>query len=254
MKKVLLLAASVLLIGVVAVGAVGCTDFFGSGSQEQAGAVGLIQSQQSTGIWVTGVGKVTVVPDIAILNLGVETQATTVAEAQQEAAKAMDAIMKVLSDYQVADTDIKTQYYSIQPVRSWDKDTGKEILIGYRVTDTVTVKVRKIADTGSIIDAVVAAGGDYIRINSIGFTVDNPDAYGAQAREAAMVDAKAKAKQLADQGEVKLGKPTYISESSYSAPIIYRDQVSEAGSTPTTPISPGEMEIQLTAQMVYSIG
>ena len=252
MKKILLLAASVLIIGIVAIGAIGCADYFGSGGDEQVGAAGLISSQQSTGIWVTGVGKVTVVPDIAILNLGVETQATTVAEAQQAAAVAMDAIMKVLSDHQVADNDIKTQYYSIQPVRSWDKDTGKEILIGYRVTNTVVVKVREIADTGSIIDSAVAAGGDYIRVNSIGFTVDKPDTYGAQAREAAMADAKTKAKQLADLGGLKLGKPTYISESSYSAPIIYRD--AKEASAPTTPISPGEMEIQLTVQVVYSIG
>jgi uncharacterized protein YggE len=250
MKKVLLLAASILAIGVVALGAVGCSGYFGSSGQEPAAAAN-VSNQQNSGIWVTGVGKITVTPDIALLNLGVEAQQATVAGAEQEAAQAMDAIMKVLASFNVADKDIKTQYYSIQPVRTYSKD-GQEILLGYRVTNTITVKIRKIADTGSIIDAVTAAGGNDVRINSIGFTVDNPDTFGAQAREAAMNDAKAKAKQLAELGGVKLGKPTYISESSYSPPIVYRDATEQA-SAPTTPISPGELEIQLTVQVVYSI-
>ena len=196
MKKGLILVIGLALV-LVTIGAVGCEGYFGSGEAEVANT---ISSQQNTGIWVTGEGEVTIVPDVSILSLGVEAQAAAVTEAQQQAAEAMDAIMGVLDDYGIAEKDIKTQYYSIQPVRKWDD--GQEILIGYRVTNTVAVKVRNIEDTGSIIDAAVAAGGDYTRVNSISFTVDEPEAYYEEAREKAMADAEAKAKQLANLGGV----------------------------------------------------
>lgn len=248
MKKGLILIISLALV-LVTIGAVGCEGYFGSGEAEVAKT---IFSQQNTGIWVTGEGEVTVVPDVAILSLGVEAQAATVTEAQQQAAEAMEAIMGVLDDYGIDEKDIKTQYYSIQPVRRWDD--GQEILIGYRVTNTVAVKVRNIEDTGSIIDAAVAVGGDYTRVNSISFTVDEPEAYYEEAREEAMADAKAKAEQLAELSGVELGKPTYIAEyGGYISPVIYRDLEVAEGASVTTDISPGETEIRLTVQVVYSI-
>ncbi len=250
MKKGLLLAVVIALV-LVTLGAVGCTDYFGSGESEVKQA---ISSQQNIGIWVTGVGEVTVVPDIAVLSLGIEAQKATVVEARQQASEAMDAVMNVLDSYGVDGKDIQTQFFSIQPVRRWDD--GQEILLGYRVTNTVMVKVRNIDDAGGIIDAAVAAGGDYTRVNSISFTVDEPEAYYEDARDEAMADAKDKAEQLADLGGVKLGKPTYINEYSgyIPPPIIYRDTaVTEGTAVPETAISPGEMEIQLTVQVVYNI-
>jgi uncharacterized protein YggE len=248
-KKGLLMAVVIALV-LVTLGVAGCTGFFGSEETEVAST---INSQQDIGIWVTGVGEVTVVPDIAVLSLGVQAQKDTVAEAQREAAEAMDAVMNVLDSYGVDEKDIQTQYFSIQPVYDWDD--GKQTLVGYRVTNTVAVKIRNIDDAGEIIDAVVIAGGDYTIVNSISFTVDEPEAYYEDAREEAMADAKAKAQQLADLGGVKLGKPTYINEySGYTSSVVYRDyEVAEGTSVPETPISPGEMEIQLTVQVVYSI-
>lgn len=250
MKKGLLLAVAIALV-LVTLGAVGCSNYFGSGEPEIKQE---ISSQQNIGIWVTGVGAVTVVPDIAVLSLGIEAQKATVAEAQQQVAEAMNAVMSVLDSYDVDENDIKTQFFSIQPVRRWDD--GKEVLLGYRVTNTIMVKIRNIDDAGGIIDAAVVAGGDYTIVNSISFTVDEPEAYYEEARENAMADAKDKAEQLANLGGVELGSPTYINEYSgyVSPPIIYRDiAVTEGTSVPETIISPGEMEIQLTVQVVYNI-
>ena len=84
--------------------------------------------------------------------------------------------------------------------------------------------------------------------------MDDPSDYYEEAREKAMVDAKAKAKQLAKLGGVTLGKPTYISEGAQIPPDIYPRAVYEAvAAAPSTPISPGEMEISLTVQIVYAI-
>ncbi|MFC2066505.1 SIMPL domain-containing protein [Chloroflexota bacterium] len=253
MKRNLLLFISLaLILAVIAVTTVGC-DSFTSPSTKASISSGAIVSQQNTGIWVTGEGKVSVVPDIANISLGVEAQATTVAEAQDQAAGAMNAVISELDRNGVAKKDIKTRQFSIYPVRRWVQEKEEEILVGYRVNNMVTAKVRKVEDTGTIIDAVARAGGDYTRINSISFTIDDPTSYHQEAREKAMTDAEAKAKQLADLGGVRLGNPTYINESGGSIPVPreYAVKVEAAAPAPATPISPGETEIQLTVQVVY---
>ena len=255
MRRSLLFIIGLALVAII-VGVSGCTwaPSPESNSTRLAPNAGIILSQQNTGIWVSGEGRVTVVPDVAILNLGVEAEAPTVAEAQRQADEAMDAVMKELDGHGVAKKDIKTQHYSVYPVKKWEKD--QEILVGYRVTNMVTAKIRKVDDTGIIIDAVARAGGDYIRISGISFIVDDPAIYHKEAREKAIADAKAKAKQLADLAGVKLGKPTYISESGGYVPIFREYMMkAEAGPVPAPapPISPGETEVTLTVQLVYSI-
>jgi len=253
-----LLAISLILV-VMVTSAIGCETLAPPPSIPKAQSVlSGIFSPQNTGIWVTGEGKVSVIPDIAILSLGVEAQDTTVAEAQSQAAAAMAAVTAELDNFGIAQKDIKTQHFSIAPVRRWSDKEGKETLIGYRVTNIITVKVRKVDDTGALIDAVTKAGGDLIRINSISFTVDDPSAYYEEAREKAMADAEAKARQLARLAGVKLGEPTYINESGgfISPPVPYRVETMApmpAPAAPPTPISPGETEIRLTVQVVYSI-
>jgi len=255
MSRKIVLAISLALV-VITVGAIGCTGdlTFPESQPAVPTSGGIILSQQSTGIWVTGEGKVSVVPEVTILSLGVEAQAKTVTEAQRLAGEAMVAVVAVLDEYDIAEKDRTTQRFSIYPVSRWDN--GKEILLGYRVNNMMTVKIREIDDTGAIIDAVAEAGGDYTRINSISFVVDNPADYYEEAREKAMADAEAKAEQLADLAGVDLGRPTYINESGGFIPVprdFYKG-VPEAAPAPTTPISPGETEIQLTVQVVYSIG
>jgi len=209
---------------------------------------------QEEGIWVTGRGEVMAAPDIATLRLGIAAQAATVAEAQSQATEAMSKVMASLIDNGVAEEDIQTQYFSIRQVTKWDRETEEEVVIGYRVTNKVTAKIREIDKTGAIIDAVAEAGGDLTRIDGISFSVDDPSAYYEEAREKAMANAKAKAEQLAELADVTLGKPTYISEGIQIPPIIYpREVYVEEAPAPVTPISPGEIEISLTVQVAYAI-
>jgi len=212
-------------------------------------------SSQQEGILVTGQGKVTAVPDIATLRLGIEVQAATVAEAQSQAIEAMDEVMAALTDNGVAEKDIQTQYFSIRQVTKWDRDKEEEIVIGYRVTNKVNAKIREIDKAGSIIDAVAEAGGDLTRIDSIDFSVDDPSAYYEEARQEATAKARDKAEQLAELAGVTLGKPIYISEGIQVPPITRGVVYEEAlvAPAPETPISPGEMEISLTVQVAYAI-
>ncbi|MCX6011499.1 MAG: SIMPL domain-containing protein [Chloroflexi bacterium] len=212
-------------------------------------------SSQQEGLWVSGQGEVTVTPDLATLYLGIEAQADTVAEAQSQAVGAMDAVMAALAASGIAEKDIQTQYFSIEQVTSWDKDTGEEIVTGYRVTNMVTAKIRDIDNVGATIDAVAAAGGDLVRISNISFSVDDPTPYYEEARQKAMDDAIAKAEQLAELAGIELGKPTYISEGTIYPPVVYRDvgmSVAPEEAYPT-PISPGEIELTLSVQMAYAI-
>lgn len=203
---------------------------------------------QEEGIWVTGEGEVTAVPDIATLSLGIEAQEATVAEAQSQATEAMNRVMAALTDNGVAEQDIQTQYFSIRQITSW---VGEEqVVIGYRVTNMVTTKIRDIDNAGAIIDAVAEAGGDLTRVDSIGFSVDDPSVYYEQARQEAVADASAKAEQLAELAGVTLGKPTYIYESIQGSSNI---RMFEAAVSSVTPISPGEVEISLAVQVAYAI-
>ncbi len=250
-----LLPGICLVLAIIAVSAIGCGGITPPSAPKVETWSGFF-SQQTTGIWVSGEGKVSAVPDVAILNLGVEVQADTVAEAQNWAAKVMTDVLDELDDHGIAEKDIQTRRFSIYPVRRWSEKDAKEILIGYRVTNTVTAKVRDADETGTIIDAVAKAGGDYIRINSISFTVDDPSAYHEEAREKAMADAEAKAKQLADLGDVKLGEVTYISEGGLvPAPrtLYVETMPMPAPAGAPTPISLGETEIRLSVQVAYSI-
>ena len=242
-KKWLLIIGLILTLAIVSLA--GCSP----GNQE------VNFSSQQEGIWVTGQGKVSAIPDITTLRLGIEAQEASVAEAQSKAAEAMNRVMTALTENGVPEKDIQTQYFSIRRVTKWDREKEEEVVVGYRVTNMVTAKIRDIDKAGSIIDVVAEAGGDLTRIDSIDFSVDDPSAYYEEARQEAMAEARDKAEQLAELAGVTLGKPTYISEGIQVPPII-RGVVYEevlVAPAPETPISPGEMEISLSLQVAYAI-
>ena len=254
-KRVLITAIAASLAVVLLLGTTGCAAFSSDtgAASPNLKYLGNI-SQQNEGIWVTGIGKISVTPDMAELDMGVEVQAASVTGAQQEASAAMTAVMSSLKLNGVADKDITTRYYNIYPVYSYERET--QTLIGYRVSNAVAVKIRIIADTGKIIDSAVAAGGDAIRINGISFSMANPELHAEAVRKLAVADAEAKAKQLASLTKVKLGKVSYITESGGSIPpIIYRNDygIKEGAAPQVTPISTGEIEVTITVQVIYSI-
>ena len=242
-----MIATLALLVPVLALA--GCT------AAAPSTAPNITVGAQQEGIWVSGEGEVQAVPDIAIINLGVQAQAPSVAEAQAQAQTAMDAVMAALKANGIAEKDIQTTDYNVWQQTRWNNEKEEEQVIGYQVSNTVRVKVRKVADAGTVLDAAVAAGGDLIRVQGIYFEVDDPSSFYEQARAKAMADAKSKAEQLADLAGVKLGKPTFITSSHYS-PVVYRGMemamADSAGSVPT-PITPGETTITATVQIAYAI-
>ncbi|MBI2867314.1 MAG: SIMPL domain-containing protein [Chloroflexi bacterium] len=221
---------------------------------------------QQEGLWVNGLGKVTVAPDLALLSLGVEAQAETVENASSQAAAAMNKIFSALKNRGLADKDIRTSGFSIQPIYStvrrpadparFPGETIDETrIVGYRVSNQVSAKVRALDRVGVIIDDAAAAGGDLTRVQGISFTVEDTTPYEKQARDKAMQNAKDKAEQIATQAGVILGKPTLIQESGGFAPPVPLRAAAPSfdGKAEQTPISPGELEISVSVQVTYSI-
>lgn len=224
---------------------------FGGGYTSPSPILNQYQNQNS-GIVVTGQGQIQATPDIATLTLGVSAQETTVAAAQNEASTAMNAVMKALKDKGIADADITTVGFNINPV--YDYRTNTPVITGYQVTNMITVTIRKIADTSAIIDTSATAGGNFIRVNSVGFGVNDPTPYLKQARAKAMANAIDTAGQLATLGGIKIGLPIYITESSGyypPAPMYYAS--AGIAKDMATPISPGQTEISVSVTVIYAI-
>jgi uncharacterized protein len=212
-------------------------------------------NQQPEGIWVSGMGEITVTPDVASLTLGIISQELSVADAQVKASNAMAAVMQSLSASGIEQKDIQTGYFSINQRDRWDDVKQVDVTTGYQVTNMVTVKIRDTGKVGSIIDSVVQAGGDLTRVNGINFSVENPQDYYPQVREKAMTDAKNKAVELAKLAGLTLGKPTYVVEGAQSSGIYDSYRVM-AVPAPTiisaAPISAGESRITLNVQVAFS--
>ena len=248
-----------LTLAVIAVGVAGCESLKPPSSVSTPSVSGsLFFNQQNTGIWVSGTGEMTTTPDIASLEVGIETQEMSVNTAMTKASEAMERVMKALTESGVAEKDIRTQRFRVRQRTGWDEARQQEIVIGYRVNNEVVTTIRDIEEVGDIIDAVVAAGGDYTRIDDLDFYVDDPTPYYEEAREKAMADAEAKAKHLADLSNVKLGRVTYVSEGVTSQAV--REMVIEMPPMPAPapaisvpPISAGETIIRLSVQVAYSI-
>ena len=213
----------------------------------------LDSNKEAPGITVTGEGSVFGEPDVAVLTLGVEADAASVADARAQAGESMDAMLKALKDGGVADKDVQTTRFSVQP--RYDYTKQQQTIIGFTVSNIATVKIRDIDKTGDLIDAAVIAGGDRARVDSLQFTIDDPSVLENQAREKAMAEAKSKADTLAKAGGVEIGKPRSISEGGGPAPITFagdafRDAAAEA---PGTPIDIGQLEVQVTVTVVYGL-
>ena len=206
-------------------------------------------------IHVIGSGSVTGEPDIATLDLGVSVEKETVAEAREEAASAMTALINSLKANNVAEKDIKTENFSIHP--QYDYAENVRTLRGYRVNNTVRAKVRELETLSEVIDDAAEAGGNSIVINSIQFMVDDTTPLQTEARSLAVKDAKAKAQTLAKASGVRLGEPITITENTYYAgpPIPYAttETAFDTSARTVTPIAPGELTVTVTVTVVYEI-
>ena len=215
------------------------------------------------GIVVSGQGTLSVAPDLALVSLGVETTAATVADANARATTAMDAVLAAARANGVRDKDIQTRHFNIYPQYDYVEETvdgrrtSRQVLTGYRVSNSANVKLRDLDSVGDVIDAVVTAGGDDVRINNIRFTVEDTKPMLTRLREMAVRDAMSKARHLATLSNVRLGRLIYISEGS-GAPSVSgfaesRTFALAAAAYDAPAIEGGELDISFSVQARFAI-
>ena len=208
------------------------------------------------GIHANGSGVAIGEPDIAVLNVGVQAIEDTVTEARNEAALAIGRMLTTLGEAGVADDDIETLRFNVQP--RYEYEDNVQTLTGYQVTNSLSVTIRNLDNVGTIIDGAVAAGGDAARIDSIRFEVEDGTALEDQARRLAIADAIAKADLYAELTGVSRGTLMSISESSFS-PFPQTARVSFAmaedafASSAPTQVIAGEFEVRIDVQATFGI-
>jgi len=204
-------------------------------------------------IAVTGTGQVFISPDVADMTFGVSAHRDRATAATQDAADQMTKVVAALKNAGIADKDIQTSYFSLQPV--YDYSGNNPVLNGYEADNTVAVTLRDLTKVGQTIDAAVNAGAT--NVGGINFRLDDPSKVEAQAREQAMADAKTKADALAAACKVTITGIQSISEVSSPTPVPYPYAMRGAAAGDTsavTPVEPGNITSSVTVTVVYLIG
>ena len=198
-------------------------------------------------ITVTGVGTARGVPNLARVNIGVEVLGRSVADVRAAAAADTEAVLNTLRSHGIVAGDMNTTGYSIRP--EYDHREGRR-LRGYRVTNTVEVRIRDLATVGEKIDAAAAAGSDNIVVHGLSFIHDDPTDLDRAARAAAWDDARRRARQLAELAGHRLSHAVTITEETYTTPLPVRAMVSEAAAA--TPFEPGEAAVTVTIRVEFA--
>ena len=205
---------------------------------------------------MAGTGEATAVPDQATFRLSVTAKRADLDAALDEANRQMREALARLAELGVAKEDVQTTGLSMNPEYEYHNYTPPT-LTGYRVTQTARVLVKELRNAGKAISAVVESSSNGVRVSAIQLQIGDPEAVLAQARDAAVKEATAKAEQYAAATGQTLGEVIELKEVSASAP---RDYVEQSGAYDglmaraykAMPIRAGEDELSVAVQIVWS--
>jgi uncharacterized protein YggE len=214
-------------------------------------------------ITVDGTGDAVTVPDIATFSFSVTETAKTVAEAQTKATDKINASLKAVRDGGVAEKDISTQSYSINPhyeyqgavCSTYSCPPSKSILTGYDVSQSISVKVRDLKKAGDLFTSIGTLGVQ--NIGNLAFSVDEPETVKAEARSKAIANAEAKAKKLSSELGVSLVRIISFSENNNVYPRAVYSMGADLMNQKTASISPeiptGEQKVTDNVTITYQI-
>jgi len=211
-------------------------------------------------ISVSGQGKVTAIPDLATVTIGVLSQGTTAVDVKNQNNDKVNKVIAFIKQQGIADADIQTSQYSFYPQQDYNNGTPK--ITGYQGNQSVTVKVHGVDKNqdvlNQILDGAVNNGANQIEGNTL--TIEKPTDLQNNAKKLAIDDAKKKAQELASEAGLTLGKIVSISENSnnYPGPIMYGmapQAMSTGGDTKSIApdIQTGSQEITETMTVVFEI-
>jgi uncharacterized protein len=200
-------------------------------------------------ITVSASGRVTVVPDVARVNLGVTISRPTVKAARADAAGTMTAIIAAIKALGVADADLQTTNISLYP-QYGNNPTPK--IVGYQISEQLQVTVRDLDKAGDVVDAATAKGAT--DVNGISFELADPVKSLNDARAAAVAAARVSAVAMAAAGQVTLGSVVSITDATPSTPIYYGFGAKSAPAADlATPVQPGTQDLSATVTVVFAI-
>jgi uncharacterized protein YggE len=247
-----------LVLALLAVSLIACTTVqaapAASTTQAQDAPPAPVQEPPRT-ITVVGVGKVSLVPDVARLNVGVEVRADTVSEAKDEVDRQIAEITAALKALGIEAKDIQTNHYSIHLEREVRPFIGEgpppPEQEGYRISNMLRVTVRDVEQAGEVLDAVVGAGANLVY--GVNFGVSDEAEWQGQAREKAMADANERAGELARLAGLELAEVLSVSEviDGLSGPMRYGWETGIGGGGGG--FAPGELEMGTQVQVTFAV-
>ena len=203
-------------------------------------------------ITISAIGTTTVVPDAVRIYATVSILGTTSKGALSTASTTSSAVRSALTANKVATKDIATQSLTVYPEYAYPA-SGTPTISGYRATQSFDITIRSARTVGSVVDAIVEAGGDNLQVNGVGPFVLNSDKATETARTAAVKKAKAKAASYAKLLGVKLGRVIYLDETSTPSTYPIYTATAKADSAETI-VNLGEQKVSVTVTVRWSIG
>lgn len=209
------------------------------------------QPVAGTRLDVVATGEVTRVPDIVRINAGVVTQAQTAGEAIRQNATRMTAVRAALTRAGIQPRDVQTSNVSLQPDYRYAENQPPQ-LVGYRASNEVNVRFRDIAESGRILDALVAEGANQINGPNLG--IERPETALDEARTAAIATARARAELYARTLGMRVVRILSVSEPGavQVAPVpMLRMQAANAEAA--TDIAPGEQVLSVSLTVSFEL-
>lgn len=193
-------------------------------------------------------------PDVAVIQLAVETIAPTAREASDQTSARMDEVLAAVRSHGVPSASIRTERLELQP-RYDNRREAEPRIAGYRAVNQVTVRLEDVTLVGGVVDAAVRAGAN--RVTGIAFELAEPEAAYHEALRQAIGKARAEAEVAASALGLRLGEAVQVSTSGFHAPsprfraeVMAMRDVAEAA----PPVEPGELEVQATVSIAWRLG
>jgi uncharacterized protein len=210
--------------------------------------------QRSRTIEVTGSGEAHVAPDVASLNLAIETHAATAQQSAGQNAALAQKVVDALTTKLQGKGKVWTGGYSLYPEYNEPRPNEKPVVTGYRAENSITVETGEIGLLGGLIDTAIDAGAN--RINFLNFTLRDESQARSQAIALAAKDAQAQAASLAKSLGVTLGpviKATTVAETGPAPVMQMRAMAMSASMGAPTPVQPNEVTVPATVSITYEI-
>jgi uncharacterized protein YggE len=209
-------------------------------------------TEENRWINVSGIGVVKSAPDVAVLRLGVQTIEQNAKLSTEKNNQSMNRIFEVLEEEGIGRDDFETENFNITPERQYRKG-GAPLIVGYKVTNSLVIRIYELGKVGVIMQAAIEAGGNHFQ--SLTFGMKNDNELIDRARIRAMKDALKKAEILAGAVNAKVGKPMTIQELSIHQPPVHgmRMMGAEAMMDSVPVQGPSELITEIRVQVKFQL-